>query len=109
MFHARYKGSVLTESRVGGRRRRTQEERSAETRTRLLDAAIECLLKLGYAGTTTTEIATRAKVSRGAQLHHYPTKQELLTAAVEHLFERDRKSTRLNSSHKSQSRMPSSA
>jgi AcrR family transcriptional regulator len=68
--------------------RRTQEERSASTRTRLLDATIECLSDLGYARTTTTEIAERAGVSRGAQLHHFPTKAELVTTAVEHLFEK---------------------
>ncbi len=68
--------------------RRTQEERSSSTRTRLMEATIECLLELGYAGTTTTEIARRAGVSRGAQLHHFPTKQELVITAVEYLAER---------------------
>jgi AcrR family transcriptional regulator len=69
------------------RARRTQEERSADTRARLLDATIASLSELGYAHTTTTEIADRAGVSRGAQLHHFPTKAELFTTAVEHLFE----------------------
>jgi AcrR family transcriptional regulator len=46
------------------------------------------LEELGYTRTTTTEIARRAGVSRGAQLHHFPTKVELVTQAVEHLFER---------------------
>jgi AcrR family transcriptional regulator len=55
-------------------------------RERLLDATVECLAKLGYAGTTTTEIAKRAKVSRGAQLHHYPLKEDLVIASVEHVF-----------------------
>ncbi len=68
--------------------RRTNEQRTAETRARLLDATIECLVELGYAGTTTTEVADRAGVSRGAMLHHYPTKEELVLAAVEHLFHR---------------------
>jgi AcrR family transcriptional regulator len=68
--------------------RRTQEERSAQTRARLLDATIECLSELGWARTTTTEIAQRAGVSRGAQLHHFPTKAELVTTAVDHLFQR---------------------
>ena len=57
-------------------------------RLRLLDATIESLLELGYAGTTTTEVAQRAGVSRGAQLHHFPTKTELVVTAVEHLTER---------------------
>lgn len=68
--------------------RRTQEERSATTRAKLLDATIGCLIDLGYAATTTTVIAERAGVSRGAQLHHYPTKQDLVFAAVEHLSRR---------------------
>jgi len=69
-------------------RRRTQEERSATTRGRLLDATVECLAELGYARTTTTEIAERGGVSRGAQLHHFPTKAELVTEAMGHLFDR---------------------
>jgi AcrR family transcriptional regulator len=64
-----------------------QEERSAETRRRLLDATVACLFERGYAGTTTTEIATRAGVSRGAQLHHFPKKDELVVSALEHVFE----------------------
>jgi AcrR family transcriptional regulator len=72
------------------RARRTQAERSATTRARLLDATIECLHERGWAGTTTTEVAEHAGVSRGAQLHHFPTKSELVIAAVEHLFERRR-------------------
>ena len=57
-------------------------------RARLLDATVESLLELGYAGTTTVEIARRAGVSRGAQLHHFPTKAELVITAVEHLAAR---------------------
>jgi len=68
--------------------RRTQEERSATMRVRLLDATVACLAERGYARTTTTEVARRARVSRGAQLHHFPTKQALVTTAVEHLFRR---------------------
>lgn len=68
--------------------RRTQAERSATTRTQLLDATLVCLQELGYTRTTTVEIARRAGVSRGAQLHHFPTKVELVTQAVDHLFER---------------------
>ena len=66
--------------------RRTQEQRSAAMRERLLEATVACLYERGYARTTTTEIARRARVSRGAQLHHFPTKAELVTTAVEHLF-----------------------
>jgi AcrR family transcriptional regulator len=66
--------------------RRTQAERSALTRARILDAALACLAELGYAATTTTVVAERAGVSRGAQLHHFPTRDDLVAAAVRHLF-----------------------
>ena len=70
------------------RPRRTQRERSAAMRERLLEAAIDCLYELGYAGTTTIEVAARAGVSRGAQLHHFPTKEHLVTLAVRHVLAR---------------------
>jgi AcrR family transcriptional regulator len=54
----------------------------------LLDATIECLIERGWAGTSTTEVVRRAGVSRGAQVHHFPTKDDLVLAAVEHLLER---------------------
>ena len=69
---------------------RRVQERSVATRAALLDAAIECLVDRGYAATTTIETARRAGVSRGAQLHHFPTKAQLLATAVEHLFDRRR-------------------
>jgi len=67
--------------------RLTQDEKTAETRRRLLDSAILCLIDRGYANTTTSEVAERAGLSRGAQLYHFPRKEELLTNAVEHLFQ----------------------
>jgi AcrR family transcriptional regulator len=82
--------TVAAVTAIASRERRTQAERSAGTRARLLDAAIECLHDLGYAGTSTPEIARRAGLSRGAQLHHFPTKAELVTSAIWHLFERRR-------------------
>jgi AcrR family transcriptional regulator len=68
--------------------RRSNAERSAATQNGLLDATIECLIERGWAGTSTTEIVRRAGVSRGAQVHHFPTKEDLVLAAVEHLVER---------------------
>jgi AcrR family transcriptional regulator len=62
-----------------------QQQRSRAMQQRLLDATIDCLVKYGWSGTTTTIIAETAGVSRGAQLHHYPTKAALVLAAVEHL------------------------
>ena len=74
--------------------RRTQEERSAETRARLLDATVESLIEVGYSHTTTTAVCERAGLSRGAQLHHFPTKSELVIAAVAHLTKRRAKEVR---------------
>ncbi len=68
--------------------RRSQAERSAATRDALLDATIACLVKDGYANTTTSRVAERAGVSRGAHLHHFQTRHALVAAAMERLAER---------------------
>lgn len=68
------------------RARRSQQERRDETQRRLLEATLACLVELGYARTTTSEVVKLAGVSQGALFKHYPTKAELLSAAVEHLF-----------------------
>lgn len=65
--------------------REPQQERSRLTQQRLLSATVDCLVEVGWSGATTTVIAERAGVSRGAQLHHYPTRASLVLAAVEHL------------------------
>jgi AcrR family transcriptional regulator len=65
-----------------------QQERSRATRAKLLTATLDCLVELGWSGTTTTVVANRAGVSRGAQLHHYPTRAALVSAAVTHLSHR---------------------
>ncbi|SFB55905.1 transcriptional regulator, TetR family [Amycolatopsis marina] len=54
-------------------------------RQRLLDATIDCLVEYGYAGTTTTKVADRAGVTRGAQVHHFPTKTDLVVSAIKYL------------------------
>src|SRR5215468_6574679 len=77
--------SVTTQTQRRSKTGRTQEERSAAMRERLLDATIDCLVEYGYSGTTTTRVAERAGVTRGAQVHHFPTKTDLVTAAVRHL------------------------
>ena len=60
-------------------------------RLRLMEATVECLVEFGWTGTTTTVVSQRAGVSRGAQLHHFPSKQDLVVAAVDHLTERRRR------------------
>ncbi len=64
---------------------RTQGERSAAMQRRLLDATVAALCEKGYGGTTTMEVQQRAGVSRGALLHHYASRTDLMVAAVEHL------------------------
>ncbi|MGA8255070.1 MAG: TetR/AcrR family transcriptional regulator [Nocardioides sp.] len=65
--------------------RLSQEERTRAMRARLLESTVECLVEHGFAGTSTTLVSERAGVSRGAQLHHFPTKNDLVLAAVDHL------------------------
>jgi AcrR family transcriptional regulator len=67
---------------------RTQQERSAAMQQRLLDATVDCLVRHGYAGTTTTRVTELAGVTRGAQVHHFPTRADLVAAAVRHLAAR---------------------
>ena len=64
--------------------RRTQAERRATSRARLLDAALESLAELGYAGTTFPEVVRRAGLSNGALWRHFQSKAELLAAAALH-------------------------
>ncbi|MGH3458103.1 TetR/AcrR family transcriptional regulator [Aeromicrobium sp.] len=81
----------MTTQATGAAPARTpQGERTRAMRLRLLEATVDCLVELGWAGTTTTVVSERAGVSRGAQLHHFPSKQALVVAAVEHLSERRR-------------------
>lgn len=58
-------------------------ERSASMRQRLIEAAIQCLCRVGYAATTTQLVTKEAGVSRGAMLHHFPTKLDLVIAVGE--------------------------
>lgn len=62
-----------------------QAQKSAATRLAAIQGAIECFLTLGYARSSTIEIAKVAKVSRGAMIHHFPTKRALLEATVAHI------------------------
>src|SRR6266850_865934 len=68
-------------------RHRTQAERSEETRTRILKAAANLIRKRGYSRFRTAEVAKEAGLSRGAQLHHFPTKDSLVVATLEYVFE----------------------
>jgi AcrR family transcriptional regulator len=67
--------------------REPQQERSRTTRRRLVEAAVETIGELGWNGTTVALIAERAGVSRGAAQHHFPAREDLVAAAVEHVGE----------------------
>lgn len=66
--------------------RRTQAERSEAMRQRLLDATLQCLAEDGYAGTTVSRVIETARVSRGAPVHHFPSKNAMIAAAAEQLI-----------------------
>ncbi|MEM7136454.1 MAG: TetR/AcrR family transcriptional regulator [Myxococcota bacterium] len=74
-------GAGAAEKRV----RVPQAERRRIARSKLLNATIESLIDVGYPRTTTVEVGERAGMSRGAQLHHFPSRADLLIAATEHL------------------------
>ena len=62
-----------------------QAQKSAATRILIVEATVRCLVEFGYAGATTQAIAAKAGLSRGAMLHHFPAKADVLHATVEHL------------------------
>jgi AcrR family transcriptional regulator len=68
--------------------RRSQQQRLAQTRAKLLDATIEILLHDGYAALTTRAVHELAGVSHGAQVHHFPYRIDLVTAAIDELAQR---------------------
>ena len=79
--------------------REPQQDRSRATRQRLLEAAVDSLAEVGYAGSTVAVVATRAGVSRGAAQHHFPTRNDLFAAAVEYMTEVRLAEIRTRASH----------
>ncbi|MRH91934.1 TetR family transcriptional regulator [Nocardia sp. SYP-A9097] len=64
-----------------------KQDRSRATRQRLLEATIDCLAETGWAAATVAVVAERAGVSRGAAQHHFPTREDLITAALDYMFD----------------------
>lgn len=64
-----------------------KQDRSRATRQRLLEATIDCLAEKGWAAATVAVVAERAGVSRGAAQHHFPTREDLITAALTYMFD----------------------
>ena len=67
--------------------REPKQDRSRATRQRLLESAVACLVAHGWTATTTTVVAEHAGVSRGAAQHHFPTREDLITEALEFMFD----------------------
>jgi AcrR family transcriptional regulator len=66
--------------------RRTQSERRAAAQQRLLDAALECLVEEGFARFTTLSVCRRAGMSQGGLFRHFPTRDDLVAATLDHLI-----------------------
>ena len=64
-----------------------KQDRSRATRQRLLETTIRCLAREGWEVSTVAFIAAEAGISRGAVQHHFPTREVLIIAALEHMFE----------------------
>jgi AcrR family transcriptional regulator len=67
--------------------RRTQAERSETTRKQLLEAAAKLIRQKGFGGLRTIEVASVAGVSRGALMHHFPSKHALVVAVLTYVNE----------------------
>jgi AcrR family transcriptional regulator len=67
--------------------REPKQDRSRVTRQRLLEAPIDSLAEQGWSATTVGVVAERAGVSRGATQHHFPTREDLITGALEYMFD----------------------
>ena len=65
-----------------------QALKSAQTRARLVEATIRCLVTYGYSSTTTLKVANEAGLSRGAMLHHFENGGALMQATIAELMER---------------------
>jgi len=65
-----------------------QARKSAATRDQIIGAAIRCIIESSYSKTTTMKIAEKAGLSRGATLHHFPSKMDIIRAAVDYLHEK---------------------
>ena len=65
-----------------------QQLKSARARDSICKATIQLLAELGYAETTIAGVAQNAGFSKGAVQYHFPTKEELIAATVEHLLMR---------------------
>jgi AcrR family transcriptional regulator len=81
-------GQKILQKTVKRLERRSNVDRSAATRRQIFEATIKCLEKSGYGAVTNIRVADEAGVSRGAMMHHFPTRADLLAATLEHAYGR---------------------
>ena len=67
--------------------RRTNADMSAQTKASILKATIASLAEHGYAGTTMAGIAARVGVSRAALVYHFDSKNTLMTAVINAIYD----------------------
>lgn len=65
-----------------------QEEKSEDTRARLRAATEQLLVEIGYGSTSTAKVCAKSRLSRGALLHHYPTRHDLIVDTARHFWQR---------------------
>jgi AcrR family transcriptional regulator len=65
-----------------------QARKSEATRNQIINAAIRCIVESSYSNTTTMKIAEKAGLSRGAMLHHFPSKLDIIRAVVDYLHDK---------------------
>ena len=87
-IQARRQGSHTPKPPGGPGETGWQARKSAVTREQIIDATIRCIIESAYSKTTTMKIAEKAGLSRGATLHHFPAKMDIIRATVDYLNEK---------------------
>jgi AcrR family transcriptional regulator len=59
------------------------QNRSIQTRTRIIEAAMDLFSKNGFEVTSVSDICDKAGVSKGAFYHHFPSKQDIFQKGME--------------------------
>ncbi|RYE75503.1 MAG: TetR/AcrR family transcriptional regulator, partial [Oxalobacteraceae bacterium] len=85
---ARLGATTQRPARLAGSPPTLQSVKSAQTRAKLIEATIRCIVRVGYANTTTPQVAAEAGLSRGAMLHHFENGAALIKAAIVELHEK---------------------
>lgn len=82
------KATIKKAQPAAGKEIGRQAQKSAATRKEIIEAALRCLIKVGYSKTTTPIIAREAGLSRGAMMHHFSNRLTVIQAAIKYLHEK---------------------